>query len=1322
MESRARVVEYITYATGGSFVVTAARVSAALSFAYLAHRSVVFRSGTLRFVASEEGFVQALEPFEAVRLTFRQACFLLAGVAVVLTHPFFWVAWSSFVAFVPAYTFVPALVVVLFKLCSFLLVTFRLTLSRFFASLAETLGSIGMVAVVTEYSTSTLPSFDTVQLPLVHEGAVPGSSLALRDATMSRSIGLLYYGERWVGMCGRVGNRVVTAAHLFHVDGELVSELTVVPAHSKPGDPKRSAVLRLSDAKVLCSKPINSADEHKLCDVLVWRVADSWPVLKRVLSAPAVGRGNVYTFRVDDALSPTGGLCMHSGPVRAIRSGVLAYHSDTHHGSSGSLVFQYRGSSVRAVAVHIGQYNTLNFGYSLAAFTLNLENSNVDEPLAADPEPQYYSEVPVSAVDGFRSAVPRVRLRQVKTLEQLYQDLYGDQDVSWADGSGFTFESTPPRSPVNRRCEAYKAYLATFDVVEEPSESCGVGLFELVRSGTMALPFSGRSRAIPADVPVCDRLNNICPYAGVYQYPPKDAGSQFASLLKHSSLAKGGSVDADLLKKAIERVSEELAVEFSEYPLVSRCASGEGHGFTDPADARAFLLSLDLKLDSTPGVLFHKRGHLTKGDVVQEMPIELLDVVASRLYRLANGYVDLDPIKVFIKEEPHKISKIRDERYRIISSISLVDDVCERLIVGPMNAAIKAQHRVLPVRVGMGNTEQDVSPFFSYLGKDGSANTIVTSDISAHDWSLQEVWFRALSEVRARIFGQSIAGDGVVCTSHATLYHRLNMAIISSPFVLSDGAVYTQRVPGIQRSGRFDTSVGNSIIRTLAQYVARPDTIRSVSMGDDNVSSYHGEINKAKLIRSFAKIGFSMKNVEVVDASKSVVEVEFCSHRYSRVSSGSVTLYAIKPANPSKAMAKFAFTARGRQIPDNVRIEMARSVCNFLQSPGNLPALVDYAFTGRNDLPESDCDDADIPGLKYPGLTLHSASGGAKRMAKKKKNPVAVAKQVVRPAKPQQQPPKRKAPTISLVREPSSFGFQMGRSSYSMRTVSPNHVRVTGHEILGVVSSFTGAAGEIAYVFDANPACWTTSRLSLVARAWEKYRYNTARLHFVPAVGTNSAGSIVCAVETDADEKIPGGDVNAITRAMNGSFSVLTPVWQYACSEYKRDPDDKTWYVATAYGSGSRAESTQFISYGVTDTSLTGAFGRVVIDYDIEFLYPELEFVDGGSQYTRSVLSFNSAAINTPVLASMTVPNAQIIEIRNLGTTILQSTYQRINDYFDFAPGSVAYLALQGAYWVLCRTLDAAKSGNGLTWTSAVASTIPISVGYRVIKGVYDGA
>lgn len=290
----------------------------------------------------------------------------------------------------------------------------------------------------------------------------------------------------------------------------------------------------------------------------------------------------------------------------------------------------------------------------------------------------------------------------------------------------------------------------------------------------------------------------------------------------------------------------------------------------------------------------------------------------------------------------------------------------------------------------------------------------------------------------------------------------------------------------------------------------------------------------------------------------------------------------------------------------------------------------------------------------------------------------------------------------TAVSAPAAIGTMLTSASYRTETLGNGHIRVTGHEVIGNID--TGNASGLAGVFDANPACWVNSRLALVARAYERYRYNKCTIQFVPAVGSNTSGVVATAVELDPDELLPTGDTG-IQRALNSYTAALTPVWQPSSMTFSRNTKDHQWYLASQIGESSRSACSQFLAYALYSGSASGPLGRMVFHYDIEFLYPELELASSGSNFSREVGVMLAGAAGTAVTydpTSTALNGAKIVELRLPSS--LPSTYvTNPGDWFDYVAGAPLYAAFAGsAGWLLYATLDAAKVGiQPLKWTNA---------------------
>lgn len=256
--------------------------------------------------------------------------------------------------------------------------------------------------------------------------------------------------------------------------------------------------------------------------------------------------------------------------------------------------------------------------------------------------------------------------------------------------------------------------------------------------------------------------------------------------------------------------------------------------------------------------------------------------VTERLFRLAE--VDLedilnltpqslvekglcDPVRLFVKQEPHPRRKTDVGKVRLISSVSVVDQLVERLLFGPQNQLEIAEWARIPSKPGMGlSVEAQADTIFSDLAFKHRQRAAAEADISGFDWSVQdwELW----ADVEMRIvLGQMPALLAKVAKNRFACF-------MNSVFQLSDGTLIEQGLPGLMKSGSYCTSSTNSRIRCLmAKLIGSPWCI---AMGDDSVEGF---VEGAK--EKYALLGHSCKDYKpcAVSSRGDLYEVEFCSHK-----------------------------------------------------------------------------------------------------------------------------------------------------------------------------------------------------------------------------------------------------------------------------------------------------------------------------------------------------------------------------------------------------------------------------------------------------------
>lgn len=273
----------------------------------------------------------------------------------------------------------------------------------------------------------------------------------------------------------------------------------------------------------------------------------------------------------------------------------------------------------------------------------------------------------------------------------------------------------------------------------------------------------------------------------------------------------------------------------------------------------------------------------------------------------------VDPVKVFVKKEPHKLSKILEGRVRIIASVSLVDQLIERLLHRVQNMTEIERWESCPSKPGLGLHDDGLEVLTHNMEDLLKCNgKIDCSDVSAWDWTTQEWELDLDMEVRVRLAGQQPDSlYGKLCRVNAVCVGR-------SVFITPDGKMRSQaKVYGGQLTGRYCTSSSNSRMRILATALARlrltgkvtvtmtiketsvstsvvcttyREVLGIISMGDDSV-----EVSIPGMQEQLNEIGHVCKMVETHTQVKGI---DFCS----QVFDGKGFAY---PSAPAKTVYRF---------------------------------------------------------------------------------------------------------------------------------------------------------------------------------------------------------------------------------------------------------------------------------------------------------------------------------------------------------------------------------------------------------------------------------
>lgn len=166
--------------------------------------------------------------------------------------------------------------------------------------------------------------------------------------------------------------------------------------------------------------------------------------------------------------------------------------------------------------------------------------------------------------------------------------------------------------------------------------------------------------------------------------------------------------------------------------------------------------------------------------------------------------LDCDPIRLFIKPEPHKRKKLDNGAYRLISSVSVIDQIIDQMCFSEMNDKMVENYHVIPSKVGW-------APYCK--GYTMVPKHWVSIDKSAWDWSMQPWLFEIILEARKELCGNP---DHCLFNEWNRVAAARYKLLFGNPvFVTSGGVLLRQLNPGVQKSGCVNTIYDNSFAQDI---------------------------------------------------------------------------------------------------------------------------------------------------------------------------------------------------------------------------------------------------------------------------------------------------------------------------------------------------------------------------------------------------------------------------------------------------------------------------------------------------------------------------
>jgi hypothetical protein len=307
----------------------------------------------------------------------------------------------------------------------------------------------------------------------------------------------------------------------------------------------------------------------------------------------------------------------------------------------------------------------------------------------------------------------------------------------------------------------------------------------------------------------------------------------------------------------------------------------------------------------------------------RDSEISIYDVPPYEL--MIRGYNDA--IRLFVKDEPHPVEKIEQGRFRLISSCSLIQQICERVVFTDCFNKQVANWYECPSMVGIGFTDPMTKTVWDVVSR---MQRLAQTDVSGWDWSVFHELADAAAEVLCLING----------TNH--VHHKMIrvaiQCLMNAIFTTSDGELYSLDRPGVMKSGSFLTTMLNSLMRVLASVLASLEFDETnpgqfaISVGDDCVEQLcPGETLETRKA-NYARLGFRITDDRTIGAGE---EFEFCSHLYRPDGRAELVtwprcLYRLLNSTPSyEQLSQFKYELR-----HNSNLEV---LLRFVESVGWVP-------------------------------------------------------------------------------------------------------------------------------------------------------------------------------------------------------------------------------------------------------------------------------------------------------------------------------------------------------------------------------------------------
>lgn len=205
--------------------------------------------------------------------------------------------------------------------------------------------------------------------------------------------------------------------------------------------------------------------------------------------------------------------------------------------------------------------------------------------------------------------------------------------------------------------------------------------------------------------------------------------------------------------------------------------------------------------------------------------------IRARFISLLHGDKIADNIKLFVKREPVSQAKEELGRYRLISGVSLIDCLVDRILFGWLLRVVVATATLTPSMVGW----SPVRGGWRHIWRTFRGKPVVCLDKSSWDWTVLEWQVEAFREF-IKMLPVKPAQWWLDMVDL-----RIDMLYRYAVFEFEDGTVVPQTHYGIQKSGSLLTIIFNCVLQSILHYRVMDtlgfpmSTKQPLVLGDDTV-------------------------------------------------------------------------------------------------------------------------------------------------------------------------------------------------------------------------------------------------------------------------------------------------------------------------------------------------------------------------------------------------------------------------------------------------------------------------------------------------------